>query len=162
MLDLYDALRDQGLNPFDIRELDHEHLWEAFFLEICGLEFERSYSSHGEVIMREMLEDHLDEILDYIHKFKRIVKSSLLRPKPPGYGNWVADMDDIYIGYQVLGLLILSTNTRLPFEVYDAILYSTTWEYDKTREWAQFYVDKRKKNLEIFRNLIIIHKSVKE
>ena len=162
MLEVADELIRRGLNPFDIREQDHEHLWEAFFLKVCGFDYEVSYSSRGKVITREVLEYHLDEILDYIHKFKEIVENPILRPKPRENGSWVSDMDDIYIGYQILGLLILYTKARLPFEVYDAILYSTTWEYDKTRMWAQFYVDKRKKNLEVFRNLIIMHKSNEE
>lgn len=150
----------KGLNPYDIRELDHEHLWERFYLEICGLDFERIYYYNSkDSINREILENHLDGILGYFHKFKKIVNNPILRPKPPRYGSWVADMDDIYIGYQILGLLILYTKAKLPFEVYDAILYSTTWEYDKTRMWAQSYVDRRKKNLEVFRNLIIMHKS---
>ncbi|MBA7539254.1 hypothetical protein ES705_31533 [subsurface metagenome] len=162
MLQVADELIKRGLDPFDIRRQDHEHLWERFFLEVCGFDFDESYSSRGKVITREVLEDHLDEILDYIEGFKQIVDNPILRPRPPGYGSWVADMDDIYIGYQVLGLLILYTKARLPFEVYDAILLSTTWDYDKTRMWAEFYGEKRKKNLEVFRNLIIMHKSNEE
>jgi len=159
MLDLADGLIEKGLDPFDIMERDREHLWERFFLEICGLDYEISYSSHGKVISREILEDHLDEILDYINKFKEIAGDSLLRPKPPNYGSWVTYMDDIYIGYQILGLLILYTNAKMPYEVYDAILYSTTWEYDKTRIWSESYAEQRKKNLEVFQNLVIMHKS---
>lgn len=159
MLEVMDELISRGLNPFDIRELDHEHQWERFFLELCGLDFETSYSSLGKVITSKVLEYFLDEILNYIHKFKEIVENPILRPKPPLKGSWVADMDDIYIGYQILGLLILYTKTRMPFEVYDAILYSTTWEYDETRGWTEGYIDQRKKNLKVFRDLIIKHKS---
>ena len=156
---MIDDLISRGLDPFDIRRLDREHLWERFFLEVCGLDFESAYSYLERVITREVLEYHLDDILDYFHKFKEIVDNPILRPKPPEYGSWVADMDDIYIGYQVIGLLLLYTKARLPFEVYDAILYSTTWEYDETRMWTEVYINQRKKNLEVFRNLIIKHKS---
>lgn len=155
---LNDLVR-KGLDPMDIMNFDRDHLWERFFLAICGLDYEIAYSYLEKVITCEVLEDHLDEILDYIHKFKQVVEDPILRPKPPEYGSWVTVMDDIYIGYQILGLLILYTNARLPFEVYDAILYSTTWEYDKTRMWTEGYIDQRKKNLDVFRDLIIKHKS---
>ena len=85
MLEVADGLIKRGLDPFDIRNFDNEHLWERFFLEVCGFDFEDSYSSRGKAITREVLEYHLDKILDYIHKFKEIVESPVLRPKPPRY-----------------------------------------------------------------------------
>lgn len=64
-------------------------------------------------------------------------------------------MDDIYIGYQILGLLIIQSKSLMPQEVYDAIMFSTSWKYDKTRIWAKDYIPYRKRNLQLFRDLIL-------
>ena len=154
-----DHLTYNDLDANDIRELDREHAWEKFFIEFCGLDFEDHFFYDKKVLTREIIEENLDDLIEHICKFKDFVENPVLRPRPSEKGYWVVSMDDIHIGFQILGLLILETGARLPFEVYDSIIYSTTWEYDKTRQWSQCYVDQRKKNLEIFRNLIVLCKS---
>ena len=153
-----------------IRDLDllRDSVWERFFVEKCGLEFDTgfSYSSakyhpyHNRgALTREMLESNLDEIIDEIIGFTDFVSNPNLRPRDTKYnGYWVHSLDDIYIAYQILGLLILQTGSFLPKIVEDSIIKSTEWDYDKSRGWSAAIKDKRKQNLESFRNAIKTHK----
>ncbi len=63
------------------------------------------------------------------------------------------------MGYQILGVIILQAGGFLPKIVENAILYSTTWEYDRRREWSEAFVEERKENLERFRNAVITYKN---
>lgn len=71
-------------------------------------------------------------------------------------------MDDILIGLQILGVLILQTGAYLPDIVCRGILYSTLWEYDKRREWSESFEEERKVYLKKFRNAIMNHKEGKK
>jgi len=151
----------------DIRLLDsrQDSVWERFFIKQCELNYNWGpseldpYFWNKEILTREILESHLDEIIDKIILFKDFISNPVLRPRKPKYdGYWVLCEDDIYIGFQILGLLILQTGSYLPEIVYDSILYSTRWEYDKERGWSKLLEEDRKKNLEIFRRAIQSHR----
>ena len=49
----------------------------------------------------------------------------------------------------------------MPRIVKDSILYSTTWEYDGARGWAEAFIEVRKKNLSKFREAIFNYKEGK-
>ena len=105
------------------------------------------------------MESHLYEIIDKIILFKDFIFNPVLRPRNPKYdGYWVISEDDIYIGFQILGVLILQTGSYLPKIVEDSILGSTEWDYDKTRGWSKPFEQERKENLENFRKAILSHK----
>lgn len=146
----------------DIRSLDFEKdsAWEKFFLKICGIDYYGDYEWNAKVLTREILEAHLDEIVDKIILLEDYVDNDILRPRNPKYdGWWVVSEDDIYIGYQILGILILQTGSFLPKLVEDSILFSTMWEYDKQRMWVKSAEDIRKKNLAQFRDAIQHHQA---
>ena len=159
----------------DIRHLDslQDDVWERFFIRQCGLvhnwdssdlDASPKYNHHSnrEILTREILESHLDEIIDKIILFKDFISNPVLRPRNPKYdGYWILSEDDIYISFQILGLLILQTGSYLPKIVEDSILHSTRWEYDKERGWSKLCEKERKKNLESFRNAIQSHKEGK-
>ena len=145
-------------NLTDIRYLDslQDDVWERFFIKQCGLIHDFGSSDldpaqkyhhlwNKEILTREILESHLDEIIDKIILFKDFISNPALRPRIPKYdGYWVISEDDIYIGFQILGVLILQTGSFLPKIVEDSILYSTRWEYDKERGWSKpFEKEKR-------------------
>jgi hypothetical protein len=141
----------------DIEYLDflNDRNWEKYFIKICGLEF-NDYRFQKVILTREILEAHLDEIVDKIINFIDYVFRPQLRPRLPSFdGYWILSMDDIFIGIQILGLLILQTGSYLPDLVRRGILYSTTWEYDKKREWSKPFEDERKNNLKNFRDAIL-------
>jgi hypothetical protein len=148
----------------DIKYLDslRDKNWEKFFIKLCGLDFQR-YRFDEENLTREILETHLDEIVEKIINFIDYVFKPELRPRLPSYdGYWVLSMDDIFIGLQILGILILQTGAYLPDIVRRGILYSTLWEYDKKREWSEPFEAERKENLRKFREAIINHKEDKK
>ena len=159
----------------DIRHLDslQDDVWERFFIRQCGLVHEFGSSdldatpkyhhlSNREILTREILESNLDEIIDKIILFKDFISNPVLRPRNPKYdGYWVISEDDIYIGFQILGVLILQTGSYLPKIVEDSILYSTRWDYDKERGWSKSCEKERKENLESFRHAILSHKEGK-
>lgn len=159
----------------DIRYLDSQQdsVWERFFIRQCELKHDWDSSEldsaqryhhrrNKEILTREILESHLDEIIDKIILFKDFISNPILRPRNPKYdGYWVLCEDDIYIGFQILGLLILQTGSYLPEIVYDSILYSTRWGYDKERGWSKAFEEERKNNLECFRHAIQSHKEGK-
>lgn len=68
-------------------------------------------------------------------------------------------MDSIHIGYQILSILLLKLDMAIPIEVYDLILISTDWNYDKKRGWSEHYAKIRKANLKLFRDKIIYQRS---
>ena len=156
----------------DIRILDslQDDVWERFFIRQCGLIYDFGPSDsdpaqkyhpnwNRDLLTREILESHLDEIIDKIILFKDFVSNPVLRPRNPKYdGYWVISEDDIYIGFQILGVLILQTGSYLPKIVEDSILCSTGWDYDKTRGWSKPFEQERKENLENFRKAILSHK----
>ena len=84
-----------------------------------------------------------------------------LRPRLPTHGDgyWILSMDDIHIGLQILGILILQTGACLPEYVRKRILYSTLWDYDKRRDWSKSFEEERKGNLRKFRDAILSHES---
>lgn len=132
--------------------------WEKFFIKICGLDF-KYYWHHREVLTRDILDRSIDDIVDKILSFEDFVGNPELRPRNPKYnGFWVVSSDDIILGFQILGILILQTGSYLPRIVKDSILYSTTWEYDKRREWAEDFTGERRENLKKFKNAIINYK----
>lgn len=145
----------------DIRYLDsrRDKNWEKYFINFCELDFDQ-YWFHEEVLTQEILEAHLDDIVDKIIGFIDYVYKPELRPRLPSHGDgyWVLSIDDILIGLQVLGVLILQTGAYLPDLVRRGILYSTMWEYDKKREWSEPFEDERKENLMKFRVAIINHR----
>jgi hypothetical protein len=102
----------------------------------------------------------LDGIVEKIINFIDYVFKPELRPRIPSHGDgyWVLSMDDILIGLQILGILILQTGAYLPDIVRRGILYSTLWEYDKKREWSEPFEEERKENLRKFREAIINHR----
>lgn len=151
----------EDLDVSDIRSLDKDNEWEEFFIQSCGLDFELYYFHDNGILTHDILENHLDSILDQITKFKDYIDNRILRPDPPVSGYWVLSVDDIYVGFQILGLLILMTETYLPIGVYDSIMYSTRWKYDRTRNWSPHYSEHRKNNLKIFRSLIQSRKDSK-
>jgi len=155
----------------DIRILDslRDSVWERFFIKQCGIlyypssdsfsDIHRSYYNNKDLLTREVLESSLDEIIDKIILFKDFISNPVLRPRNPKYdGYWVISEDDIYIGFQILGVLILQTGSYLPKIVEDSILYSTRWDYDKERGWSKPCEKERKENLESFRHTILSHK----
>jgi len=144
----------------DIRYLDSlgDKVWERFFIKICGLNF-KQYWYHEETLTQEVLETYLDDIVDKVIGFIDYVNNPWLKPRLPSYdGYWVLPMDDIFIGLQILGVLILQTGAYLPEYVRKGILYSTLWVYDKRRGWSVSFEEERKENLEKFRGAIITHK----
>ena len=146
----------------NIRFLDFkmDNAWERFILKICGIDYYGEYRCNKNILTREILEAYLDEIVDRIILFEDYVDNDILRPRNPKYdGWWVISEDDIYIGYQILGILILQTGPFLPKLVEDSILYSTTWEHDKQRMWVKSAEDIRKKNLAQFRDAIQHHQA---
>ena len=88
-----------------IRYLDslRDKDWERFFINFCSLDFEH-YWFHEEILTREILETHLDDIVDKIIGSIDYIYKPALRPPLPspceGYG--VLSMDDILIGQQIL------------------------------------------------------------
>ena len=126
----------------DIRLLDdkYDNTWTRLFIEICGLDFEKYYYQN-DILTLEILEPHLDEIIEEIHNISKM-----------------SSKDSILVGYQILGVLILQSGTRMPDVVRNSIMSSTKWEYDKSRGWAKPCEKERKENLERFRNAIILHK----
>jgi hypothetical protein len=145
----------------NIRHLDsiRDKNWERFFISCCGLDF-KQYWYNEEILTREILEYHLDNIVDKIIGFIDYVYRPELRPRLPSHGDgyWVLSMDDILIGFQILGVIILQTGAYLPDIVRRGILYSTLWEYDKRREWSESFEEERKENLRKFRDAIMNHK----
>ena len=155
----------------DIRYLDslRDSVWERFFIKQCGLlyysssecssDIHKSYYINNELLTREILESSLDEIIDKVILFKDFISNPVLRPRNPKYdGYWVISEDDIHIGFQILGVLILQTGSYLPKIVEDSILCSTRWNYDKERGWSKPLEKERKKNLDQFRHAIMTHK----
>ncbi len=144
----------------DIRHLDYliDRVWEKFFLRTCGLDFIQ-YWLHEEILTQDILETHLDDIIDKVIGFMDYIYNPLIKPRLPTYdGYWINSIDDILIGLQILGILILQTGANLPEFVRRGILYSTLWTYDKRRGWGISFEDKRKRNLEKFREAIFNHK----
>lgn len=137
----------------DIRFLDKKYdtVWERFYLRMCGLDYDKEYYWDKSVLTREIFETFLDDIIDKIIFFKEYINNPLLRPRaaPFGDGWWVLSMDDIHIGYQILGILILQTGSYLPKIVLDSILYSTRWDYDKQRGWTDSIVKIRRENFRL-------------
>ena len=143
-----------------IRYLDSldDKNWERFFIKSCGIDFEQ-YWHHKEVLTRDILESKIDDIVDKILSFEDFVSNPKLRPRNPLYnGFWVISNEDILLGFQILGIIILQTESYMPRIVKDSILYSTTWEYDKRKEWAEAFIDERKENLKKFREAVIAYK----
>ncbi len=135
-----------------IRYLDSpDHSWERFLVELCGLDFDK-YWRNREILTKEALERHLGDILFDL----RSVENSILN-KERSFLN-VDTWDDLVIGYQILGILILQTGSYLPDHVRDIILSSTTWEFDRRREWSKDLEEDRKFYLDDFRNKIMSHK----
>jgi len=145
----------------DIRYLDslRDRNWERYFIGFCNLDFHQ-YCHNEEILTQDILECHLDELVDRIIGFIDYVYRPKLRPRLPSHGEgyWVLSMDDILIGLQILGVLILQTGAYLPDIVRRGILYSTLWEYDRKRAWSEPFEDKRKENLARFQDAIINHK----
>lgn len=144
----------------DIRYLDslYDKHWEKFLIRSCGLDFEY-YWHHEEVLTRDILNSNIDDLVDKILSFEDFVVNPKIRPRNPRFdGSWVLSDDDIHKGFQILGILILQTGGYMPRIVKDSILYSTTWEYDKSRGWAEAFIEERKQNLSKFRNAVINYK----
>jgi len=135
-----------------IRYLDSpEHLWEKFLLELCGIDFDK-YWRNREILTREILEDRLEHILC---KLKSIEDSISCKEKNClNIDTW----DDLVVGFQILGILILQTGSCLPVPVRDIILHSTTWEFDKRRGWSKNLEKDRIFHLNDFRDKIMNHK----
>jgi len=146
----------------DIRLLDskRDYCWEKFFIKSCGLDYEE-YRLNEEILTCEILEEYLDDIVDQIIGFIDYTHNPALRPRLPwhGKGYWVLSVDDILVGLQILGVLILQTGAYLPDIVRKGILFSTLWEYDKWRGWSQPFEKERKENLKKFRKAILMHKT---
>ncbi|TFG21359.1 MAG: hypothetical protein EU529_13610 [Promethearchaeota archaeon] len=125
----------------DIRLLDDEHdkEWTRFIFNACDLEYHQLRENK---ITREILEKNLDQIVNKIFNCN------------DEYNN----VDAILIGFQILGIFILKTGAFLPEIVKNAILFSTTWEYDKMRGWSRLLEEERKENLDNFRKAILNHK----
>lgn len=157
---IYNTLKE--LDKGDIRDLDKDHEWEKFIINSCNVDFEEYYFQKKKNLTHTILEENLDNILNNILKFKEYIYNPYLSPETLKPDSWVLSIDDIHIGFQILGLLIIETGANMPYEVYDSIMISTKWEYDKTRKWAKYYEKHRKKNLEIFRNLVILYKNKKK
>lgn len=143
-----------------IRYLDeiNEHQWEKFFVEECGLNF-NDYWSNRVILTRKILEEKIDwfiECLEFLRE--QILAQELQNNVIFEKVDWVSSLDDIYIGYQILGVLILQTGSFLPDKVKSSIMVSTSWEYDKSREWDSKSIESRKYHLNRFRNKIKNHR----
>ncbi len=124
-----------------IRLLDdkYDKEWTTLIFNLCNLDYN---IVREEKLTRELLELHLDEIIQEIFKYIKNYKY----------------IDSVLIGFQILGIFILKTGARLPDIVRNAILFSTVWEYDKSRGWGELFVEDRKENLKKFREAILNHK----
>jgi len=144
----------------DIRILDdkRDRQWQKFFIRACGLCYE-DYVHNEALLTREILESHLSSFINQMIAFGASFFDSPEKLSSNDSEVLILSLDDIYIGFQILGLLILETGAKLPFLVKDSVLYSTTWEYDKHRGWSEYYEEERKKNLKNFRRAILNHKS---
>lgn len=141
----------------DIRFLDaqRDSCWERFFIKICKLDYWK-YRANRSILDRELLEGHLDKIIQDMFKFIIV-----LRFNSEAAPDWIIDLDHIYVGFQILGVLILQSGAILPEIVRFAVLHSTTWEYDGQRGWSKLLIEKRKENLRKFRSVIENHKTGK-
>ena len=134
-----------------IRSLDSpDHLLEKFLVELCGLDF-NEYWRNREILTKDNLERHLGDILFELRSIENSISN-----KEQSCLN-VNTLDDLVVGYQILGILILQTGSYLPDHVRNMILSSTTWEFDKRRGWSEDLEKDRIFYLNDFRNKIINH-----
>jgi len=135
-----------------IRYLDSpEHLWEKFLIEICDLDFDK-YWRNREILTREILEGHLENILCKLRSIEDSISDK--ENNCLNIDTW----DDLVVGFQIFGILILQTGSYLPVHVRDIILRSITWEFDKRRGWSKYLEKDRIFHLNDFRNKIMNHK----
>jgi hypothetical protein len=131
-----------------IRYLDekYDHTWERCFIEeFCGLDYKKYQINKG-ILTMEILERNLDKIILHLKGLELTIKN------PPKFGWCVASWEDLAVGYQILGLLILETKSYMPKYVRDVIMKVSTWEFDKKRGWSSVLIEKRKQYLKEFRD----------
>jgi hypothetical protein len=137
-----------------IKALDKNYLWEKWIVdEICGINFDDYFMGKKSLTMRT-LEDHIEDIIERLEKMKANINKS---DDPFFYGDYVTDIRDAAIGYQILALLVLETGAFLPEKVKEEVLKSTTWEFDKEWKWAPNAINIRKFYLNEFRQKILNH-----
>lgn len=137
----------------DIRLIDDENekRWARLIFRLCNLDYN---TFKEDELTREILELHLEEIISEIFSS---MADNIGSNKDTFIGNYDY-VDDILVGFQILGIFILRTGTYLPDIVRHAILFSTTWEYDRMRGWSRLLEEERKENLKKFRKAIIDHR----
>lgn len=136
----------------DIRLLDdkYDKEWTILIFSVCGLDYE---ALREERLTREILEPHLGKIIEEI--FNSMAEN--IENDSINYSGDFKYVDGILIGFQILGIFILKTGAYLPDIVKHAILFSTTWEYDRMRGWSKHFEEDRKENLKKFREAILDH-----
>lgn len=131
--------------------------WEEWILDFCGIDY-FEYKINYQLLDVSILEPKLEKIVEKIEE----LKENIGKPEISGkglfndvvYTDGIHSLDQVDIGYQILGLLILETGSFMLNKIKKEILNSTTWENDKKWNWSPDYIIGRKNFLKNFRRII--------
>ena len=120
--------------PF-IMEGDDEADIEISLIKTCGINY-GDYAKDESLLTREIFEDHFDIILKEVREMGH------------------------YIGYLIMGCLILKTGSKLPDDLRKKLIDSADWKLDR-KDWRgadEEFLELRKEILLDFQDKIRNHK----
>lgn len=121
------------INSPNIMAGDEQWDIEYKFIKICGLNI-KEYMENEKILNKNIFEKNFKNLIEFVESEKS------------------------HIAYQVLGVFILKTGSKLTNYLRKRIIESTRWIYDKENEWPHKWLKLRKFYLYDLRKKIMNHK----
>lgn len=114
--------------PF-ITEGDGEADVEVSLIEACGIKYE-DYVEDNSILTKKIFEAHLNELLDLVKRVNH------------------------YVGYLILGVLILKTGSNLTEDLREKLIKAADWENDR-KDWKLEDTEEDREFLDLRKDILL-------